>query len=92
MSTEFTVLKRVNSEVVITESSSCFDLDLYAVPEGMSASGPQSMTAEEALNMAAGIIYAVWCSYPDKADELVDAMANNHIPEEWNEIVRKQQE
>lgn len=90
MSTEFIVLKRDNSEVVITESSSRFDLDLYTVPESTGALGPQNMTAEEALNMAAGIIYAVWCQYPDKAGDLVDAMAGNCIPEVWNEIVRKQ--
>jgi hypothetical protein len=90
MSTEHIVLKRGNREVSIIESSAKFDLNLYGYPEGMGASGPQNMTAEEALNMAAGIIYAVWCSYPDRADALVDAMAGDNIPGAWNKIVRKQ--
>lgn len=92
MSTEHTVLKRGNRDVSIVEGSSKFDLDLWGYPEDTDTLGPQSMTAEETLNMAAGIIYAVWCSYPDRADDLVDAMAGNRIPEVWNEIVRKQQE
>ena len=38
--------------------------------------------------MAAGIIYAVWCSYPDEADAIVQSMGFGHIPEVWNEIGR----
>ena len=88
MSTEHIILKRGDREVSVTESSAKFDLNLYGYPEGTPRSGPQNITAEEALNMAAGIIYAVWCSYPDRADALVDAMAGNNIPNVWNEIAR----
>jgi hypothetical protein len=89
MSTEYIVLKRSDREVSIVEGTAKFDLNLYGYPEGMGASGPQNMTAEETLNMAAGIVYAVWCSYPGQADALVDAMADNDIPRVWDEIVRK---
>jgi hypothetical protein len=39
--------------------------------------GPQGMEADEALLMASKIIYAVWCSYPDEADALVKALAED---------------
>lgn len=75
-------------EVVITERSGRFDLDLYDYPQLGSTSGPQQMTASEALNMAVGVIYAVWCSDPDEANALVASMASDHIPDVWNKIVR----
>ena len=89
MSTEHIILKRDDRDVSILEGSAKFDLDLYGYPEDADTLGPQNMTAEEALNMAAGIIHAVWCSYPDQAEALVGAMVDNHIPNVWNEIVRK---
>lgn len=88
MSTEHIILKRGDRDVTLTEGSAKFDLNLYGYPEAMGASGPQNMSAEEALNMAAGIIHAVWCSYPDQAEALVGAMVDNHIPNVWNEISR----
>ena len=88
MSTEHIILKRGDRDVSILEGSAKFDLNLYGYPEGTPRSGPQNMSAEEALNMAAGIIYAVWCSCPDQAEALVDVMANNNIPNVWNDIVR----
>jgi hypothetical protein len=76
MSTQFIVHKEGISEVQIEERSSRFCLDLYdwSTEECF---GPQNMEADEALHMAAKIIYAVWCSYPDKADALVFALAND---------------
>ena len=90
MSTEHIVLKRGDRDVSIVECSSKFDLNLYGYPENIEATGPQNMSAKEALNMAAGIIYAVWCSYPDQADALVDTLVDNDIPGAWNKIARKQ--
>lgn len=37
------------------------------------------MEADETLHMAAKIIYAVWCSYPDKADALAAALAEDIV-------------
>lgn len=74
-------------EVSFCSKSGRFDLDLYGYSHGGETSGPQQMSAKEALDMAAGIIYAVWCSYPDEANEVVEAMANDHIASVWNRIV-----
>jgi hypothetical protein len=35
------------------------------------------MPAEDALNMAAKIMYAVWCSFPDEADAMVARLAED---------------
>jgi len=79
MSTQFIVYKKDRSEIQIEERSSRFCLDLYDFPSSCSAEflGPQHMEADETLRMAAKIIYAVWCSYPDKADALVAALADD---------------
>lgn len=74
--------KKGDKEVEIDERSARFSLDLWgfyvdASEEPFHAEGPQNMEADEALHMAAKIIYAVWCSYPDKADALVAALAND---------------
>jgi hypothetical protein len=79
MSTQFIVYKDGNREIEINESSSKFDLDLYGFSEDDFA-GPQKMEADEALLMAARIIYAVGCSYPDEADALVKDMAKDIWP------------
>ena len=78
MSTDFTINKRGDKEVVITERSARYDLDLYDYP-GVEdiCQGPQQMGPNEALDMAALIIYAVWCSYPDKADAMAQALAKD---------------
>lgn len=84
MSTEFIIHKEGLSEVAIDESSARFSLDLWGfdveVPESCGPShceGPQNMEADETLRMAAKIIYAVWCNYPDKADKLAKALAED---------------
>jgi hypothetical protein len=76
MSTPFTIYKKGDAVIEINESSSRFDLDLYHFLRG-DFLGPQHMEADEALFMASKIIYAVWCSYPDKADALVKALAED---------------
>ncbi|MHC4300920.1 MAG: hypothetical protein ACYS7Y_26905 [Planctomycetota bacterium] len=78
-------------EVSICERSARFDLDLYGYPPDGDTAGPQQMSAGEALDMAAGIIYAVWCSYPDRANEIVESMSFDHIPDVWNRIIRRRQ-
>jgi len=92
MSTTFNLYKCGKFEVELTESSAKFDLDLYGYLDDKGhdcwgqgsdipmVAGPQAMTAEETLKMAANIMYAVWCSYPDKADAMAARLAND-IPE-----------
>ena len=77
MSTQFIIHKEGQAEVQIEERGSRFCLDLYGFPPGTDFMGPQHMEADETLRMAAKIIYAVWCSYPDKADALVAALADD---------------
>jgi hypothetical protein len=78
MSTQFIIYKEGFSEVQIEERDSRFCLDLYDFPRiETHFSGPQHMEADETLRMAAKIIYAVWCSHPDKADALVAALADD---------------
>jgi len=77
MSTDFVVNKRGDKEVVITERSALYDLDLYGYTWTDLVEGPQQMSADEALNMATGIIYAIWCSHPDKANAIAQALAKD---------------
>jgi len=77
MSTDFTINQRGNQKVVITERSGRFDLDLCRYV----SMGPQSMESDEALEMVAGLIYAIWCSHPEEAEALVDGLHNRGIPE-----------
>jgi len=83
MSTSYILYRNGKREVEIVESSARYSLDLY----GYKASdcgdgehltfGPQSMSADETLCMAANIMYAVWCSYPDKANRMAAALARD---------------
>jgi hypothetical protein len=80
MSTEFILHKNGDKEVTIVESSAKFDLDLYSYFDDGEMSmyeGPQHMSAEDALHMAAKIMYAVWCSYPDEADAMAARLAED---------------
>ncbi len=79
MSTDHTINKRGDKEVVITERSAHFDLDLYGYPNDPDdiCGGPQQMCPDEALDAATLIIYAVWCSYPDKAEALGRALGKD---------------
>jgi hypothetical protein len=81
MSTDFIINKRGDKEVVITERSARFDLDLYGLDlfsgDPLHIPGPQQMSADEALDAAALIIYAVWCSYPDEAEAMARCLARN---------------
>ena len=89
MSTDFIIHHRGLKQVVIVERSSLFDLGLidYDHDDGY-FDGPQQMSADEALNMAAGIIYAVCCMHPEKAEALVKSLVNQ-IPTTWNRICRE---
>ena len=79
MSTDYVLHKDGEKEVSMTERSARYDLDMFGYPQPQDEHddvyGPQQMSADAALTVAAGIIYAVWCSYQDKADEAVAAMA-----------------
>ena len=87
MSTEFILHKDGAKEVMLAESGAKFDLGLSGyhgysggldfLPE---CEGPQHMSAEDALNMAAKIMYAVWCSYPDEADAMAARLAEDIVP------------
>ena len=80
MSTDFIVnLRGDDNEVVITERSARFDLDLYGYNSDaeLLTLGPQQMSPDEALDLATGIIYAVWCSYQDKAEALARALVKD---------------
>jgi hypothetical protein len=82
MSTEFILHKNGDKEVTIVESSAKFDLDLFgyfSVGDEIlpMCEGPQHMPAEDALHMAAKIMYAVWCSYPDEADAMAARLAED---------------
>ena len=84
MSTEFILHKDGDKEVTIVERSAKFDLDLYGYTSDNACdgptplcAGPRHLSAEDALNMAAKIIYAVWCSYPDEADALAARLAED---------------
>lgn len=88
MSTQFVIHDEGDKEVVIDERSAKFCLDLYDYPYDVECGcteGPQRMTAKEALDMAAGIIYAVWCSYPDEANQLTSEIRAS-IPNYWNRV------
>ena len=87
MSTSFIVHREGNREVMITESSSLFDLDLFQFPAGGGhAEGPQEMSADEALHMATGFLYAVWCSYPEKTQAWVESMDLAGLPAMWSRV------
>jgi hypothetical protein len=85
MSTEFILHKDGDNEVTLVESSAKFNLDLYGyyddsgdrIHDIPACYGPQHMPAEDALNMAAKIMYAVWCSYPDEAEALAARLAED---------------
>ncbi len=83
MSTEYIVHKDGDKEVSITERLARYDLDLYGYPPAPDdlddVWGPQQMNADEALALAAGIIYSVWCCWQDKADAAA-AMLADDIP------------
>lgn len=83
MSTDFTVFKKNGQEVSICERSALFDLDLYDESTD-DIPGPQQMSAQEALDMATGIIYAIWCSYPSEAKAMVEKLCED-IPKAWSE-------
>lgn len=85
MSTEFILHNDSDREVTIVESGAEFNLDLYGYYDDRGGRGqdipacygPQHMSAEDALNMAAKIMYAVWCSYPDEADAMAARLAED---------------
>ncbi len=93
MSTDFIIHHRGAKQVVIVERSSLFDLDLldYDNEDG-DIDGPQQMDANEALHMATGILYAVWCSNPEKAEAWAQSMHLAGLPAMWNRSQRSQGE
>ncbi|MHC4301384.1 MAG: hypothetical protein ACYS7Y_29300 [Planctomycetota bacterium] len=89
MSTEFILYSCGEKEVTVVESSAKFSMDLWGyfgdsldttLPDDLPlVCGPQHMTHEEALDMAAKIMYAVWCSYPDEAEARARELAEDIV-------------
>ncbi len=84
MSTGYILHKDGDKEVEVVEGSARYSLDLYGYGDDgcyednlPCVFGPQLMDADTALQMAARIMYAVWCSYPDKADAMATALAQD---------------
>lgn len=84
MSTTYTVYRDKEQEVDITEGSAKFDLDISTCEEDFL--GPQNMEADKTIEIAIGILYAVWCCWPDKVNEAIERMSNDKVPEVWNKI------
>lgn len=91
MSTEFVLHKDGDKEVAIVERSARFDLDLTEYYGEGFVEGPQKMSAQEAMEMAAGILYAVSCSYPEEAEQFIETIDNYGIDVIWTEIAKARQ-
>ncbi|MHC4298021.1 MAG: hypothetical protein ACYS7Y_12020 [Planctomycetota bacterium] len=46
------------------------------------------MSAREAMEIAAGILYAVSCSYPDEVEKFVEELDGWGLTDTWNAIAR----
>lgn len=87
MSSEFTLCVDENVEVVLTERSAKFDLDVYeCADDGKDMEGPQQMSPRETLTMAANIMYAVWCSYPDEVEAFIEKFQKAGICTVFNRL------
>ena len=88
------LLKKGNKTLSI-EAEEGFDFYLYdeARDRGQAI---YNASAKEALEVAAGIIHAVWTLHPDAANRLVNAMQlgkhADRIPDVWDEITRQRNE
>lgn len=92
MSTDFILHKDGDKEVAIIERSARFDLDLSGYESiDHFLDGPQHMSAKEAMEMAAGILYAVSCSYPNEVEAFVKGMDGYGLIETWSVITRARQ-
>jgi hypothetical protein len=90
MSTDHAIFRSGCEEVVIVERSAKFDLDLDTLDAYVE--GPQRMDADTTIQMAIGILYAVWCSHPDKVNEAIRSISNDKVPNVWNQIVKARTE
>ena len=87
MVSDHLLLRKVNRTLSITVGRG-FDFYIYddAHDEGQAICNAD---AEEALTVAAGIIYTVWTKNPDAANALVNSMQlhqfYDRIPEAWRE-------
>jgi hypothetical protein len=74
----------------MTERSAKFDLDLdgYQSDSECQVWGPQQMSAREAMEIAAGILYAVSCSYPAEVEKFVEELDGWGLTDTWNAIAR----
>ena len=86
---------RKGNKTLSIEAGESFDFYIYddARDEGQAV---YSASAKEALEVAAGIINAVWERHPDEANALVNSMQLHQffscIPEVWDAIERKRRE
>jgi hypothetical protein len=84
MSTTFPLHQSDFVDLEITESSGKFDIGVHTkVYDEWPEIDLDALTPGEALRIAAEMIYAVWCSYPEEADAMVAELAKD-IPNYQN--------
>jgi len=91
MSTTHNLITKRHLSLEIDANGGDYDLCLHN-DEADDWDAINGLSAQEALEVAAGIIYAVWTYDPDRANGLINKMRlhqfYDRIPETWNEIVR----
>ena len=85
MSTQFKLHAEGMTDLILDERSAKWDLDLD--DPGDYRTIFYNLTHEEVLKIATKMIYAVWCHYPDEADERVAQLAND-IPRTVNRMAK----
>ena len=85
MSTQFNLHTEGMTDLELDERSAKWDLDVDTADEYRSIF--TGLTHEEVLKIATKMIYAVWCQYPDEADERVAQLAND-IPNTVNRMAK----
>jgi len=92
MSTEHVLMEQDDNLLFIDNGGGVFDIGLFNEYDYIQYT-ITGLSAKQALEVAAGIIYVVWTSDPDEANRLVNALhMSRHfdqIDSVWNEIVRK---
>lgn len=85
MSWSHTVYLDCDDEVIVTECFEKFDLDMESAEDFFP--GPRGMEADETIEMAVGILYAVWCVHPGRVNAAIEKMSNDKVSEVWNQII-----
>lgn len=84
MSTQYRILQRRNEEIEVNESSAMYDLDSYYESGERHQNSLQYMTSSEAITVALGLLYAVWCQHPDEVESKLKLAAKDIC--NWKEI------